>query len=104
MASDAREVANVRPGGARQTTVDWSAPEPVTETLTTELEEVLDGRQPAERLWDRVDPEALEQLFCHAHERGDSGEALRVSFKLNGYLVTVVGNGDVFARPTESYE
>lgn len=67
---------------------------PVSEAIVRGLAAV-ESVEPDEldvRLYDEVDPEALDRLYGTAAERSDR---LRLSFDVGGYEVVLTGDGDL---------
>jgi hypothetical protein len=67
---------------------------PVSEAIVKALAAV-ENVEPTDldvRLYDSVDPEALDRLYETAAERS---ERLEVSFTIGGYVVVVTGVGDI---------
>ncbi|MCW8173201.1 HalOD1 output domain-containing protein [Natrialba swarupiae] len=74
---------------------DWDASESLSRTIVSTVA-ALSGRNPAEmeRLYDRIDPDGLEALF-EPTNAGTNRNAGTVSFRLEGYTVTVHGSGSI---------
>ncbi|RQG95218.1 HalOD1 output domain-containing protein [Natrarchaeobius chitinivorans] len=74
---------------------DWADDRSLAETIVSTVA-ALSETEPAEmeRLYDRIDPDSLEAIF-----EPTSGTANRnagtVSFRLEGYTITVHGSGSV---------
>lgn len=70
---------------------------PVSEAIVRALAAV-ESVEPDEldvRLYDEMDPEALDRLYGTAAERSDQ---LRLSFDVAGYEVVLTGDGDLLVR------
>ncbi|RQH01839.1 HalOD1 output domain-containing protein [Natrarchaeobius oligotrophus] len=74
---------------------DWTAGESLSRAIVTTVA-TLSGREPEEmeRLYDRIDPDSLEAIFEPTSDTaGRNGGT--VSFRLEGYSVTVHGSGTI---------
>lgn len=70
---------------------------PLSESIVKALA-VVENVEPDElgaRLYDSVDPEALDQVYGTAAERS---ERLRLAFTIDGYEVVVSDDGDLLVR------
>ncbi len=80
---------------------DWDGDEPLSSTIVSTVA-TLSGTDPAdlEVLYDTLDPDALDALFEPRpdNRRRDDG---RVWFSLDGYGITVYGDGFVVVRRLE---
>lgn len=84
---------------------DWQEDEPVSTALVMGVAAVTNTPPTEiEPLYDIVDPDALDRLFepvaDSSPRRGDG----RVTFPMNGCLVTVYGNGEVEISPPDEPE
>ncbi|WP_225334993.1 HalOD1 output domain-containing protein [Halomicrobium urmianum] len=73
----------------------------LTTTLVHALADVM-GRDVSDvewRLSDSVDPDALDRLFSTGD--GTAGGDCHVAFAVEGYRVTVYGNGEIVITPPE---
>ena len=74
---------------------DWDGETSLSETIVSTIA-TLSGTRPdeLERLYDRVDPDSLETLFAPTNGAARRNDG-RVSFRLDGYAVTVHATGTV---------
>jgi hypothetical protein len=76
---------------------DHANDEPITETIVRALAAVesVEPDRLGTRLYDSVDPEALDRLYESAIERS---ERLRLAFTVDDYEVVVSADGDCLVR------
>ncbi len=76
--------------------------EPVSTALLMAVSSVL-GVEPDEldALSERIDPDAVNQLFVHWRETGSRSRETSLSFRFSECLVTVYATGEIVIDPQE---
>ncbi|WP_143052220.1 HalOD1 output domain-containing protein [Halobacterium jilantaiense] len=78
---------------------DWQADEPLSTTLVTTVAAILEADiSELPPLFDRVDSDALDQIFGPVESTGLDRESGCVTFPYSGCLLTVHGDGEIWIQ------
>ncbi|WP_435177175.1 HalOD1 output domain-containing protein [Halorussus sp. AFM4] len=98
-ATTAAEPGN-QPSGVSRTFYDPEGDASLVQTILEALDDAAaPGEEPTVRLYDAVDPDALEAIF-RPTRNGPRRDAGRVSFTVGAFAVDVYADGQVVVRRT----
>jgi len=78
---------------------DWQADEPLSTTLVTSVAAILEAdTSELPPLFDRVDSDALNQIFDPIESTDAGRESGRIMFPYCGFFLTIHGNGEIWIQ------